>query len=68
MWKNTVEPGGGRGTDENMAHAHCILDNYGNTHTLTICNTYCFSTATTVKERTSMLRYSKLPVLFRLCT
>jgi len=34
MWKNTVEPGKGGPTDENIAHAHCILDNYeyGHTH------------------------------------
>jgi hypothetical protein len=31
-----------------MAHAHCMLDNWGYKHTLAICNTYCFSTATVV--------------------
>ena len=31
-------------TDDNMAYAHCMLD----THTLTTCNTSCFSTATMV--------------------
>ena len=35
-------------TDNNMAHAHCMLDNYGYKHTLRICDTYCFSTATMV--------------------
>jgi hypothetical protein len=25
-------------TDDNMAHAHCMLDNYGYKHTLGICN------------------------------
>ena len=29
-------------------HAHCMLDNYGYRHTLRICNTYCFSSQTTV--------------------
>ena len=28
-------------TDDNMAHAHCMLDNYGYKHTLTMCNTRC---------------------------
>jgi len=31
-----------------MAHAHCMLDTKGYKHTLRICNTYCFSAATTV--------------------
>ena len=31
-----------------MAHAHYMLDTYGYKHALTICNTYCFSTATMV--------------------
>ena len=35
-------------TDDNMAHALCLLHNYGRRHTLRICNTYCFCTATTV--------------------
>lgn len=32
-------------TDDNRAHAYCMLDIYGNRHTLRICGTYCFSTA-----------------------
>jgi len=31
-----------------MAHAHCMLNTEGYKYTLTICNTYCFSTATMV--------------------
>jgi len=31
MWKNVVERGR---TDDNMAHAHCMLDTYGYKHTL----------------------------------
>ena len=31
-----------------MAHALCMLDNYGYRHTLRICNIYCFSTTTMV--------------------
>jgi hypothetical protein len=32
----------------NMAHALCMLDNWGYRHTLRICNTYCLSMATMV--------------------
>jgi len=46
MWKNIVEEG--QATDENMAHAHCVLDTKVYTHTLRICNTHCFPTATMV--------------------
>ena len=35
-------------TDDSMAHARCVLDNEGYKHTLAICNTYCFSTATMI--------------------
>jgi len=44
----------GQATDDNMAHAHCMLDTWGNrhthkhTHTHRICNAYFFSTATVV--------------------
>jgi len=34
----------GEATDDNMAHAHCMLDNSGLPHIL-ICNSYCFTTA-----------------------
>jgi hypothetical protein len=43
----------GQATDDNMAHAHCMLDTKGYKHTLTICNTYCFS-STTVVTRTRL--------------
>ena len=36
MWENTVE--------DNMAHAHVRLDNYGNNHLLKICKIVCFHT------------------------
>ena len=36
----------GQATADNTAHAHCMLDTKGYEHTLTICNTYCFSSAT----------------------
>ena len=32
----------------NNAHSHCMLDNRGHKHTLSICNTYYFTTTTTV--------------------
>ena len=38
----------GQASDDNMAHAHCVLDTYGYRRTLRICNTYCFSTVTVV--------------------
>jgi len=34
-----------------MAHAHCMLDTSDYRHTLRICNTYCFSTATMVTRK-----------------
>jgi len=33
---------------DNVAHAHCMLYTKSYKHTLTKCNTYCFSTARTV--------------------
>jgi hypothetical protein len=57
----------------NMAHTRCMMDKQGYTrmHTLThprthararthrpICNTYCFSTATVIREHVSLLRYT----------
>jgi len=40
----------GPATDDNTAHAHCTLDTEGYKHTLTTCNSYCFSTATEVAQ------------------
>ena len=37
-------------TDDNMAHAHCMLDNLSYKHTIRIWNTYWFSTATVVAQ------------------
>jgi hypothetical protein len=36
----------GQDTDDIIAHAHCMLDNCGYTHTLTVYSTYCFTAAT----------------------
>ena len=47
LWDNVEKCGrAGQSTDDNMAHAHCVLNNYGYRLTLRICNYYCFSTAT----------------------
>jgi len=43
------------GIQYNTAHGLCLPDNKGYQHTLKICNTYCFSTATIV-IRTLMKR------------
>jgi hypothetical protein len=43
MWKNNEQE-----TNDNMAPTHFMLDTYGQRHTLRICNTYCFSTATMI--------------------
>ena len=50
MWKNIVEPGKPQMTIQYGAyvlHAECLRLQ---THTLKICNTYCFSTATMVTQ------------------
>jgi len=38
MWKKIGRAG--QATDDNMAHAHCMLDNQGYKHTLRTCNSY----------------------------
>jgi hypothetical protein len=43
MWKNIVQPG--RATDENTAHAHCMLDTNGYKHSQNM-QYFCLSTAT----------------------
>jgi len=50
----------GQATDDNMAHAHCMLDAYGYKYTLRLCNAHCSSTATVVAQRASMSRYKYL--------
>ena len=46
MWRNIVRVG--HATDDNMVHAHCMLDSEVYKHILRICNTFCFSPATVV--------------------
>jgi hypothetical protein len=50
----------GQATDDNIAHARCVLDTQGYKHILRMCNTYCFSTTTMVARTTSMLRYTSI--------
>ena len=38
----------GQDTDDNMAHAHWMLDTYGYKYTHRMCNNHCFYTATAV--------------------
>ena len=38
----------GQATDDNMAHAHCLLDTKGYKYTLRMCNSIFFASATTV--------------------
>ena len=38
----------GQATDDNMAHAQCMLDIFSYKHAIRICNTYCSSTPTTM--------------------
>jgi hypothetical protein len=40
----------GQAIDDNMAHAHGMLNNYGYRYTLGIYNAYCFSTPTMVRR------------------
>jgi hypothetical protein len=44
----------GQTTDDNLAHALCMMYSYGHKHPHRICHTNCFSTATTV-ERTRLI-------------
>jgi len=64
IWKNMVVPDRPQITMYNTAHALCVLDNEDHRHTLRICNTYCFSTATIVtRTRLIVTCIRKLPVL-----
>jgi hypothetical protein len=56
---------GGQSTDDKMAHAHCMLDTSGYECTHTLCNSHCFSTATTVtRTRLNVTFIRTLPVSF----
>jgi hypothetical protein len=52
LWDNVETYGRtGQATEDNMAHAYCMLGDQGYRHTLRICNTYCFSAATIVARK-----------------
>ena len=58
----------GQATDDNMAHARCMLGNQRYKHTLKICNTRSFSTATTVPGTrliVSFYVHCQSPCIFR---
>ena len=46
----------GQATDDNVTHAHYMLDTKGCKHTIRKCYTYCFSTATIVEGRRLVVR------------
>ena len=48
-----------------MARTRCMLDEQGYMYTQ-ICSIYCFSTATVIRERASVLRYAYILVLLHL--
>ena len=60
MWKNMIQTG--HRQQYNRAHAFCTPNNWIYKHTLRICNTYCFSTATMV-TRTCLISifYAQCP-------
>ena len=54
LWNNVEKYCTARqATDDNMTHAHYMLDIYGYQNTLRICNSYCFPTATVVARTRS---------------
>jgi hypothetical protein len=54
----------GQATDNNMAHAHCLLDSCGYKYTIRIRNNYRFSAATKVaRSRLEVTLYEHLHVL-----
>jgi len=59
--------GVGQATGNHTAHAHCMLDISGYKHTHSLCNNYCFSTATKVARtrRDITLHTHCLPCYFK---
>ena len=50
------------------AHAHALEHKHAHAHTHTrICNIYRFSTATIIRERASILRYTYIVCLVSFC-
>jgi len=59
-WRDNVENyfRAWQATDDNIAHAHCMLDNYRYKQTLRIYNSYCFCTTRMVaRTRFSVTLY-----------
>jgi len=56
----------GKAIDDNMAHAHCMLDTYEDKHTLGICSTYCLPLQQWLHERPQCYVIPPLSIL--LCT
>jgi hypothetical protein len=54
-----------RATDDNVAHAHCMLDTEGYRHTVKICNTYCFILQQWFLNAPQCYVIRTLPVLFQ---
>jgi hypothetical protein len=52
----------------NMAHVYYMLDTYGYSHTLRICNTYCFTTVTIVARTRLNIVIRRLPELLNVLT
>jgi hypothetical protein len=67
MWLSQT----GRRRQHKTAHAFCMLDNWVCKHTLRICNSYCFPTATMVgRTRRSVTLYVHCPsclILMSIC-
>ena len=63
MWKKIVKAD--RLQMTYMTYALYMLDTQGKTHTLRMCNTYRFSTATNVSRRRLNVTFTRtLPILF----
>jgi hypothetical protein len=66
LWENVEKYRRARkAKDDNMAHTHCILYNQGYKHTLRLCNTYCFSTATMVARTRLIVTYKYIVCLVK---
>ena len=61
MWKKYCRAG--QATDDNMTHAHCMLDTEGYKNTLRICNTLLFPLKQWLHEPLSELRYTYIACL-----
>jgi hypothetical protein len=66
MWKNMVGPDRPHVT-LHIEHAHCMMDNYVYKHTLIVCNTYCFSTATMITRRLPNVTFTRTVSVLLIC-